>query len=137
MTIAHVISDQVAEAGPARVPGRRVLRSACASLDLTALERRQGAHRGVCFCKWNMSVLQAGLEAPLAGSVGEVCCIRPFCLSWLSEKRGQKSWQEVSQGEGSACSLLRYVKIPATFNQEKQEGEQACGSEDSPEEAKP
>lgn len=30
------------------------------------------------------------------------------------------------------CSLLRYVKIPATFNQEKLEGEQACGSKDSP-----
>lgn len=39
-----------------------------------------------------MSVLQAGLEAPLAGSVGEVCYIRPFYLSWLSEKREQKSW---------------------------------------------
>ena len=36
----------------------------------------------------------------------------------LSEKREQKSWQEVSRGgEGSVCnSLLRYIKIPATFH---------------------
>lgn len=51
VTGAHIISDQVAEAGTARVPGRMVLGSAGPSVDLPALERCQGAQRPVCFCE--------------------------------------------------------------------------------------
>lgn len=39
-----------------------------------------------------MSVLQEGLEASLAGGVGEACYIRHFCLSKLviREERAEK-----------------------------------------------
>lgn len=74
MTIAHVISDQVAAAGTARVQGGRALISAGASPDLPGPERCQGACDGVCFREWNMemSVLQWGTwRPPLLGAWGE------------------------------------------------------------------
>ena len=65
---------------------------------------------GICRCL----CFKRAWKPPLAEGVGETC----YKASWLSEKREQKSWQEVSRGgEGSVCnSLLRYIKIPAMFH---------------------
>lgn len=132
--IACVISDQVVEVGMARVPGRMVLTSTCDSVDLTALERSQGAHGGVCFI---CQCFKRAWKPPLAEPVGEACYIRHFCLSKLvirEERAEELAGSEPGRRRKCVQQPAQIYKNTSNVSS-RVGGKQACASKGLPKEA--